>query len=350
MAHPRLNWDIGTAYDLFISLNAIHQPAEYGLRASWAAGVRSRLTPEARETLEIANTIIRIPLHLVHELPAPKDAASLLKFFGNFPAEERLPKLFITERTNEDYRSVLLNTHPKKKWTQVETKIIREHFRNPFNQLDYSTNFNALYNAWAFRKPFGERLFEALKIYVESFFFEEETRILPFLQRGLAHAQARAGSLPVPAMLEELSLGVRLTEILNVSNLILAPSFWGAPLIFFQHLNQQTMVLLFGARPDDMALVPGDVIPESLLRGLKALADPTRLKILRYLADEPQTPTQLARVLRLRAPTVIHHLMALRMAGLVQVTLSSQGERHYGPRLEGFYTTQDQLEKFVNGE
>lgn len=349
MNHPKLNWDIGTAYDLFISLNAIHQPSDYGLRASWAAGVRSRLSTEARETLEIANTLIRIPLHLAYELPDPKNADSLLKFFDTIPSEERLPKLFFTERTNEDYRQVLLNTHPKKKWSPTETKIIREHFRNPFNQSD-PANFNLLYNCWSSRKTFGDRYYTAIKLYAESFYIEEESRILPSLQRGLSHAQARAGSLPVPALLEELSLGVRLSEILNVTNLILAPSFWGAPFIFFQHLNLQTMVLLFGARPDDMALVPGDVIPESLLRGLKALADPTRLRILRYLADGPQTPTQLARILRLRAPTVIHHLMALRMAGLVQVTLSSQGDRHYATRLEGFYTTQDQLEKFVNGE
>ncbi|MFH1446959.1 MAG: winged helix-turn-helix domain-containing protein, partial [Chloroflexota bacterium] len=128
------------------------------------------------------------------------------------------------------------------------------------------------------------------------------------------------------------------------------PSFWGAPFLFYDHLDTHTNMLLFGARPDDCTLVPGDIVPESLLRGLKALADPTRLRILRSLNKVPQTPTQLAHILRLRAPTVIHHLRALRLAGLVQVTVSSQGERNYATRFESFGNTQDKLQIFINGD
>ena len=38
-ALPRLSFDFGTAYDLFISLQVLHYPEKFGLRASWAAGV-----------------------------------------------------------------------------------------------------------------------------------------------------------------------------------------------------------------------------------------------------------------------------------------------------------------------
>lgn len=349
MLFPKLKWDIGTAYDLFISLNAIHQPNDYGLRASWAAGVRSRLTPELRDTLELTNTIMRIPMHRVYTLPASKNAASLLSYISKLPVGDRLPRFFFTDNVDGTYRDILMNTQPGKKWSSSELKVVREAFRNPFNR-ELPPDFDTLYKMWSHRKEYGEKFFEAIKMYVESFFYEEEDRILPSLQRGLSFAQARAGSLSVPDMLEQLSLGVRFSETLQVENLILAPSFWGAPFIFYEHLDSKNTILLFGARPDDMALVPGDIVPESLLRGLKALADSTRLRILRYLADGPQTPTQLARILRLRAPTVVHHLMALRMAGLVQVTVAPHGERYYAPRLEGFNSTQDNLEKFVNGE
>ena len=84
-------------------------------------------------------------------------------------------------------------------------------------------------------------------------------------------------------------------------------------------------VVLFGARPAEVALVPGEVVPDAMLRALKALSDPTRLLILRYLSDQPQTPSQLARRLRLRPPTVIHHLSALRLAGLVYISLDETG-------------------------
>ena len=37
-----LLWDIGTAYEFFISLYVLHEPEKFGVRASWAAGIRSR--------------------------------------------------------------------------------------------------------------------------------------------------------------------------------------------------------------------------------------------------------------------------------------------------------------------
>ena len=80
---------------------------------------------------------------------------------------------------------------------------------------------------------------------------------------------------------------------------------------------------------------------------LKALADPTRMKILRYLAAEPHTPAQLSRRLRLRAPTVIHHLNALRLAGLVHLTVEPGGERRYAMRTEMVKATCDNLQDFL---
>ena len=58
--YTRLRWEIGTGYDLFISLLVLHRPEQHGLRASWAAGVRSRLPADERETLETAITLMYV--------------------------------------------------------------------------------------------------------------------------------------------------------------------------------------------------------------------------------------------------------------------------------------------------
>ena len=99
-----------------------------------------------------------------------------------------------------------------------------------------------------------------------------------------------------------------------------------------------------------MSINPGDIVPDALLRGMKALADSTRLRILRYLAQEPQTAAELSRVLRLRPPTVNHHLNQLRLAGMVQIFLSPSGERKFSARYEGFDDTEILLNRFVRGE
>jgi DNA-binding transcriptional ArsR family regulator len=92
------------------------------------------------------------------------------------------------------------------------------------------------------------------------------------------------------------------------------------------------------------------VVPDALLRTLKALSDPTRLRILRYLAEEPLTPAQLSRRLRLRAPTVTHHLKALRLAGLVQLTIGmGEGKKtkHYAARSEAVAAAFTSLKGFL---
>lgn len=349
MKNPSLGWDIGTAYDLFVSMKAIHQPLSYGIRASWAAGVRSRLPMELRETLELTSTAIHLPLHWLYSLPQPKNAATVLTHLEKIPSSERLITLAFPPHIHSEYRDILINTNSKHEWSTVEVKVLRNSMRSPYHiaAADY---LDVLRKVWTNQEQIGQMLYPAYKAFIDGFFIEEETRIIPSIQVGLAHAQARSGSLPIPALLEELSMGVRFGDFLQIPNLILAPSFWGSPFVFYDFVDSKTNMLLFGSRPDDCALIPGDIIPESLLRGLKALADPTRLRILRNLADGPLTPTQLARSLRLRTPTVTHHLLALRLAGLIQVIISLGGERRYATRVEGLGSTQETLEKFVNGE
>jgi DNA-binding MarR family transcriptional regulator len=51
----------------------------------------------------------------------------------------------------------------------------------------------------------------------------------------------------------------------------------------------------------------------------RALADPTRIRILGLLAERPMHGQELAKVLDVKPPTVSHHISPLVMAGLVRV-------------------------------
>ncbi|MCJ7695435.1 MAG: hypothetical protein MUO40_08400, partial [Anaerolineaceae bacterium] len=139
MKHPTLGWDIGTAYDLFVSMKAIHQPLTYGIRASWAAGVRSRLPMDLRETLELTSTAIRLPLHWLYSLPKPKNAATVLSHLEKIPPSERLITLAFPPHIQNESREILTNTNSKHKWSAVEVKILRDSMRTPyhFSAADY---------------------------------------------------------------------------------------------------------------------------------------------------------------------------------------------------------------------
>jgi DNA-binding transcriptional ArsR family regulator len=152
-------------------------------------------------------------------------------------------------------------------------------------------------------------------------------------------------------LMEELSQGVRLDIESRSPEVVLAPSYWGSPLLVFGKVTEERDILLYGARPPEDSLVPGEMVPDALLRTLKALSDPTRLRILRYLASEPLTPTQLASRLRLRSSTVVHHLNSLRLATLVQFSSTHDKEtRYYTARMETIHERCQMLEQFLSGD
>lgn len=345
----KIHWDIGTAYDLFISLRILHDPESYGVRASWAAGVRSRVPAESREVLNRTAVLRLLPIALINSLKEPKDSAQLMAKLRSIPAGEILETLANVPGMPEQMKELFLSTAPGKKWSREDIQLFIQRFGMEDNKQTRQI-FSTMNEAWANRKEFGEKLLLGLQAYIDTFFAEEEQRILPVLQQELSFARMRAGSRPLPAMLEELTAGVRYGDFEHLTDIVLAPTFWGSPFMFSEHLTETKIIVLFGARPGTMSIIPGEVVPDGLLRGMKAMADPTRLRILRYLAQEPQTASELSKVLRLRPPTVTHHLTQLRLAGMVQVHLDPDGERKYSARYEGFEDTQDLLNRFVRGE
>jgi DNA-binding transcriptional ArsR family regulator len=351
---PQLLWDWGTAYDLFISLEVLHEPGKFGVRGAWAAGVRARLSSEGREALEQSRQMAHMPFHWVYSLPEPKDAAAALWSLEQLPPEERLLTLFLIPKNSpEGVKDILRNVVARRGWVETDRKALLVTYQGLSSHIGGETppsnqRLAEVLDWWGQAGELGERYLEALHAYHEVFFAEEERRIRPVLQQALSGAQERAIQLPWLELLEELSQGLRFDQRPAAPELVLAPSYWSTPLMYFGKVSAYREILLFGARPPDTSLVPGEVVPDALLRMLKALSDPTRLRILHYLAREPLTPTQLARRLRLRSPTVIHHLRILRLAGLVQLSLGeSKQERPYATRPEATKAAYDLLLGFL---
>ena len=348
-AGPRLIWEQGTAYDLFMSLHVLHQPAEFGLSGTWAAGVRSRLPPSESEILRQAATLIVQPFHWLHTLPAPKDSETVLWALRQIPPAERLAALALTRTTPRELADAMRRALARGTWEQedrlaLQATVSRWQYEQPKPDLE------AIFHWCVHPEEFGERYLRGLRAYCEAFFAEEEQRIAPYLQQGLEKAQGIAKRLPLPDLIEELSQGLRLTPLPQKSTWILAPSFWSTPFVIYGEIDVERMFFQFGARPAHASLVPGGAVPDALTNVLKALADPTRLRILHHLATESLTGAQLARRLRLRAPTVTHHLNVLRLAGLVYLTVVDEREQHYAIRAATIENTFLALNKFLQAD
>jgi DNA-binding transcriptional ArsR family regulator len=346
MSILRLSWDYGTAYDLFASLHVLHQPDRFGIRPSWAAGVRSRLSSEDRETLEQAEAAIGIPLDWIQSLDAPKDSATALWALRQIPAAERLFTLGLPPKLPTGADEIYRKVAARGTWDTEDLENLRAAYQDQ-SSPPRPKILEMRLAVWTQAESFAERYLRALQAYQEVFFAEEEKRIRGVLQEAVEHAQEQADQIPVQDLIEELSHGVRLENAFDWQELKLVPSYWISPLVVFEKLGGGQELFLFGARPADVSLVPGELVPDGMLRTIKALGDPTRLRILRYLSQENITPAELARRLRLRAPTVTHHLNQLRLAGLVYLTLGEKGQRRYAARPEAVDETFEALCTFL---
>ena len=345
-----LHWDFGSAYDFFISLFVIHHPDRFGLRPAWAAGVRSRFSPEEREFLEEAINFFPVPLSWIKQLPLEeKNTQNILDFLASIPSEKRLVSLYKSSQLTDEVFSTINQIQESQKISADDLEVLKTMFQRRTTPIK-TRDVQKMAEVFLDPAAFGERLLKALQDYYQVFFAEEEDRILPVLTEGLLVAQKQAAIQPFSELLEDLSHGVKLENIDTYQKITLTPSYWTTPLVFFNNPQPDELLIVYGCREDHQNLVPGEYVPETLVMGLKALADPTRLRILYYLNQGATTPSSLARRLRLRAPTIIHHLNIMRLAGLVKVTLTTNGERRYNLRQEAIDDTYRQLNMVINLE
>jgi len=346
---PNIGWDHGTAYDLFASLYVIHLPADFGLRPSWAAGIRSRLSSESRDLFSVTAHHLNIPAAWLFGLPQPKPARAVLDALDAMPPGKILPVLYSHPGAPESCDLVVQKVLAEGRWNDADVEAFRAcrepgHGAKPAGDAGLAARW---LDCWANPERFGAAYRRGLREYYEVFFREEERRILPDVERSLARAQELAARVPAAELFETLSRGIRVEYHLKQRELVLVPCWWCSPRILYTSLEPGREVVLFGARPAEASLVPGDSVPGELLLALEALSDPTRLAILQALVEAPLTQADIARRLRLRPPTISHHLKSLRIAGLIAYIGEGSGETRYGVRTAQIAMTCSQLKAYL---
>ncbi len=231
---PEFIWDVGTAYDFFISLDVLHHPDRYALRGNWAAGVRSRLPAKKRELLQTivkANAVWPIPW--LARLPVPhKDVSAVLNALAAIPASERLPEM--TRCYLKPAQQELLHcVAARGTWDDADLETLRDIYKEIYRKENKKRkitddDLRVQLRTWANPGEFGEGYLAALQTYYEVFFAEDEQRILPALQETMVQAQQLTAVLTLPELLEELSQGLQfdVADLNSARRVRMAPSFW----------------------------------------------------------------------------------------------------------------------------
>ena len=159
-------------------------------------------------------------------------------------------------------------------------------------------------------------------------FSRQWAEIAPILTRDSEHKRRMAEERSLSEVVEEATNGGEYAPEVGIDRLLLIPSYLNRPWVNYDR-HRNTLVMQYPVGEDALAPSVEEARRRRILRLAKVLADESRLRALRRLAESPCTLQELADDLDLGKSTMHHHLAALRAAGLLRVRL---GEKRYSLR------------------
>ncbi|UNK20876.1 ArsR family transcriptional regulator [Paenibacillus sp. N3/727] len=163
-----------------------------------------------------------------------------------------------------------------------------------------------------------------LRLWYEYYFADIEPELEPLICEDAQEKSVLLLKMEPEGLIEYATGGVILDDI-PVDSILLFPG------VHFRPINTYCFYdnILLIQYPVDIPEENEDDPPVVLLRMTEALADPERLRLLRYVANEPKTVNDIATNLNQPYDTLMHHLLILRAAGLLRshVNAGDQTER-----------------------
>ncbi|WP_342435709.1 ArsR family transcriptional regulator [Paenibacillus sp. FSL L8-0436] len=184
-----------------------------------------------------------------------------------------------------------------------------------------------------------------LRLWYDQYFRHVEQKILPLLIEDASEKKLLESKMDPGALIEYASGGVVVGDIPDLQTIVLLPTVHNRPINTYCFYN----TLMIIQYPVDVPSEDEDEPPTVLLRLTKALSDPTRLRLLRYVANEPKTIWDMQSDLSQSSEMLMHHLLILRVAGLLRVHLGSEGEgnERFSIRADGASDLQMFLESYI---
>ena len=150
------------------------------------------------------------------------------------------------------------------------------------------------------------------------------------LARDAEEKRALAASLPADRLVETATNGVTFKLQPETSGVVLVPSAVVRPWVAITECGS-LRIFMYPVSAESLSADP-DAPSPWMVSFYKALADEKRLRILSLLAAGPASLPEVAERIGLAKSTVIHHMRALRTAGLVLITVGDEKEYSLRPQ------------------
>lgn len=182
-----------------------------------------------------------------------------------------------------------------------------------------------------------------LRLWHDQYFRHVENKMLPLLIADASEKKMLQSKMDPIALIEYASGGVVIEDIPELETIVLLPTVHNRPIntyCFYKNL----MLIQY---PVEVPVENEDEPPTELLRMTKALSDPNRLKLLRYVAHEPKSLWEMQLELNQSGEMLMHHLMMLRVAGLLRIHLREEENERFSIRPDGASELQMFLESYI---
>jgi len=332
-------------YDLLVSLRALFNPRTYETTRAWAVAARRRLPDEAanrgvfffrgHETslgYGVTPLVATLPdgaepQALIDAVRAmdPKDLAMLMLDTG-----ETSDAALAAFRDGLDGKGTDRNlTRALRGTTASWAKLCRRVIEEP---------------EWA-----QQEFALLLEDYLAAVFRAEVGHVVDAIADASHRADNLLAMLPTEVAIEQLTGGYTMGPNLSLSRITLAPSAFIHPFVAtrFDESTGEALIV-FGVRSSSLEEYDTAPLDPQLLKALRSLGDPGRLRLMRLLSREPLTTTELQARIGLSPPTVHHHLHQLRAAGLVRQERTKGGMR-YSIRRDSAAGVLDRLRHLILG-
>lgn len=332
-------------YDLLVSLRALFNPRTYEATRAWAVAARRRLPAEAERRgvfffrgheTSLGYGVTR----LVATLPDGSEPAELVEAVRAMDPTELAMLMLDTGETSD----AALATFREGLAGRATDRALARALHGTTTSWGRLCRQVIADPAWA-----QAELTLLLEDYLATVFAEEVGHVVEAIAEATRRADELLTVLPTEAAIEQLTGGYTIGPNLTLSRITLAPSAFIHPFVA-SRLDEASAeaLIVFGVRSSSLEQYDTAPLDPQLLKVVRSLGDPGRLRLLKLLSREPLTTTELQARIGLSPPTIHHHLHQLRAAGLVRQERTKGGMR-YSIRRDAAAAVLDQLSDLILG-
>lgn len=181
-----------------------------------------------------------------------------------------------------------------------------------------------------------------LKLWNDQYFAGIEHTLIPLLEEDAAEKQLLSSKMEPRDLIEYATNGVVVEPHEDLHTIVIMPMIHCRPVNYYSQYHGMFIIQY----SIDIPETNEDQVPTGLTRFTRALSDEKRLRILRYLAQDLRTKSDIANMMEMSLEAVSSNISTLRAAGLLRTHLNDSNER-YSIRLDGVAEMQLFLESYL---